>query len=257
MNQQNQPQRETPVASQHPFVVRAMSYVQTMVETLSPDGGRIVTTHPRHFSVGEGLRLDLHLPSGDGLRVLGIVRAVERKSNSAVQHLELSFHGHGHGPEDYERLVAVQRYYMRDSDTPIRARISEKFELVRTSNRLSITLVGALTVAEAQALCELVEETLVLRRSEFGEERPLVASIDATRFSACPQPALEWMGRWLSRLASHAPMLGVLVGANSVGMMQIQRLVRSVGIAEHLMSCSDCDEAETTLTAMDRELFEG
>lgn len=246
---------ETPIAMQHLSATHVMSYVQTVVEAISPAGGRLTTTHPRQFSVGEGLRLDLRLPTGDGLRVLGVVRGVQRKPGSAVQHLELMFRGHG--PADQEQLAQSERRYASNNDAPICARITEKFDLTRTSDRLSITLVGALSASEAQALSELVEEALVLRRFELGKGRPLVVSIDATRFSACPQPALEWMGRWLVRLASPDPMLGVLVGASSVGIMQLQRLVRAVGVAEHLMICGDHDEAEATIDAMTRELFGG
>lgn len=221
--------------------------VHTLVETVGPKYARVVTTHARRFVIGEALRLDLAGPDNEGLRMLGVVLAASHTPGSIVQRLELELLGLT--PDDRHRLIRLGRA------APFRARITEKIDVVRTADRLSVKLVGSLNSREARILCELVESALDGPARRSSDSRPLVVCIDVSRFSACPEHALGWMRRSLEQLTSKGPMLGVIVGPSSVGMMQFQRLVRAVGVAEHLMVYRELAEAEEILDAMVCELF--
>ncbi|MCK5690782.1 PilZ domain-containing protein [Myxococcota bacterium] len=100
---------------------------------------------------------------------------------------------------------------------------------------------GSVTAASARTLSAKISQWLGRLR---GKQTILI--LDATHYQPSSEESLAILRRSFTEF-SRVPFFGALVGPSSIGMLQIRRLVRDVGIADGLVSFETTQEAQEFL----------
>jgi hypothetical protein len=202
--------------------------------------GAFVAVSTVTLSVGAGLRVEFTLPQGFRVTAFGRIawlRQVPDDRGPAGYGIQF------YGLDDVNREFI--QYYLELARVggcgPIAGgRIETRFEVTDPAdNQLRVRLTGTLLPLEADSLEEAVCRKLArLRRGQ------LFVYIDARDLAACPKASLEHIRAWLERLRFNRTVLGVLVGGNTIGVVQLRRLAREAGIADSLIMFDNRAEAD-------------
>jgi hypothetical protein len=202
--------------------------------------GAFVAVSPVTLSVGAGLRVEFTLPQGFRVSAFGRVAWLRQIPDDRGPA--------GYGIQFYG-LDDINREFIQYSLDLARAgggapiaggRIETRFEVTDPAdNQLRVRLTGTLLPLEADSLEEAVCRKLSrLRRGQ------IFVYIDARDLAACPKASLEHIRAWLERLRFNRAVLGVLVGGNTIGVVQVRRLAREAGIADSLIMFDNRGEAD-------------
>lgn len=193
--------------------------------------GAFIATNEVTLSVGTGLRLAFALPQGFRVNAFGRIVWVRPKAGAAGPA------GYGiqfYGLDDVNRefIEYHLQFAKHGQNTPVAGgRIETRFEVCEQGdNQIFIRMAGTLVPLEAENL-----EEAVCRKLAELKGSPLFAYIDVRDLGACSKASLDRVRAWLERLRGDRELLGVLVGGNSIGVVQVRRLAREAGIADSLM----------------------
>ena len=221
---------------------------------ISPSGA-FVAAGPIALTDGAGLRLEFTLPQGFRVNAFGRVAWVRTTTD------EYGPAGYGvqfYGLDDLNREFI--QYYLdlvqSGVDTPVTGgRIQTRFAATAShSNQLHVHVSGSLLPLEAETL-----EAVVCREIATLYQGTIFVYLDVQELGACSKASLEYMRNWLERLRHNRELLGVMVGSNTIGVVQFRRMAREAGVADALINFSTSAEALAfwnTLVGFNDELAE-
>jgi hypothetical protein len=202
--------------------------------------GAFIATHPVTLAQGAGLRIEFTLPQGFHVNVFGRIvwaRTVDSHEEPAGYGVQFF------GLDDLNReFIQYHLDLVKNGDaSPVfRGQIQTRFEVsAEGDDRLLIRMSGTLTPVESEGL-----EEVVCRRLPPATSEPCFVYIDARDLGPCSRAALEHIRNWLDRLCRNRQVLGVLVGTNTIGVVQLRRLIREARLADGLMVFAEEAEAQ-------------
>lgn len=197
---------------------------------------------------GEVLRLTFKLPGGPELRVTGRVRWCRGRPNEdgpagyGVEFAELD--------ERQREVLAAYAATRRDTPTRLSAGVANAYRVSAGPRQIRIELDGYLNPQESRTLAGDVR-----RGVESMVDRPVLAHIDARRFRPCPESSLPILRETFRSLGRCGPILGVLLGPRSVGMLQLKRLAREAGVGNALAAFEDEQEASSFWRQLEEQIW--
>jgi Tfp pilus assembly protein PilZ len=197
---------------------------------------------------GEVLRLTFRLPGGPELRVAARVRWCRGRPDEdgpagyGVEFAELD--------KRQREVLAAYAATRHDATTCLSAGVANAFRVSAGPRQLRIELDGYLSPQESRTLAGDVE-----RGVESMVDSPVLAHIDARRFRPCPESSLPILRETFRSLGRRGPVLGVLLGPRSVGMLQLKRLAREAGVGNALAAFEDEQEASSFWRQLEEQIW--
>jgi hypothetical protein len=210
---------------------------------LSLGGAFVSLPVGQHPPVGSGLLMTFRMPSGFHVRAYAKVVWSDAGTDAAGPGVGVQFLG----------LDGINREFIshhlasaKGDDAPISAEVVERYCVLMLGERLCVHLRAALTPSE----CEILDSLVAERLKEQTRDR-LIIYLEAQLRAPSSKETLQILRRCLARFARYPQIRGVLVGAESTGMVQLRRLTRDVGIADSLVSFEEPDIAHRFCAEME------
>ena len=222
---------------------------------LSVGGAFIALDNVGPCRTGEGVRLSFRLLGAAALNLYATtcwcrpVATAEGPAGLGVQFFGLG-RAETHIIEDFVRRLNAGAV---DAGEPA-VRMTKKYHVAPGAPNqptVEIQVHGSLNPVESQELATRVADQVAM-----FPPGPLLAFIDARNFAPCSDESLGHMQTWLGRLARGGNFAGILLGSNSVGMLQFRRLAREAGVADSLLCVENEEEARDLFGQMQASLAE-
>ena len=202
---------------------------KTQSVNISMGGLCVAVDGVSQIPVGRGVAISFRMPNGSAQNEYGRVVWVEDSG-------EYQYHGIEFEALSFPAQETIAHYV----EVHHHPQANEKY-LVDTEgdNKLTIALRGFMSSEEGERLRYEIEQKFMRLPSSSA-----FVYIDLSEFAACNEECLASFRSWMSTIAKHRSVLGVIVGPSSTGVLQFMRITREAGVADVFVKVDNPLEAQ-------------